>query len=257
MRTALWAAALTVLLAPAARADTYGLLPWTEFEREWRADETGLDAPRLIVIRSAAEWAALWRQHAPREKVPAVDFDRWMVVGVMTPAGARGRVVYRVELDDAARPAELVVRVAAEGGLSQRPTRRDIKGARLHLAQTSVSALPVRFVQDGMVDGAVFAASGPGVDEKPLGKVAGLKAPAGKGAAYREQAEQLVRAALTAEDLRTLRQRVWPQLLGERYPQPWSVVRVRPAGQGWSVEYDGLRFEVSAATGRVTRVGGR
>ena len=33
-------------------------------------------------MRTAAEWKALWKDHAPTEKMPAVDFAKNMVVGI-------------------------------------------------------------------------------------------------------------------------------------------------------------------------------
>jgi hypothetical protein len=41
-----------------------------------------VDEPKHAVARSAAEWAALWRQHAGDKPLPAVDFGSRMVVAV-------------------------------------------------------------------------------------------------------------------------------------------------------------------------------
>lgn len=247
---------LVAFLAPVAvQADTYGLPPATEFEKEWRADKTALKGPEIILARSAAEWAALWKRHAPEDKEPpAVDFRTQMVVGVATPACQMPRAVYRVELDDAAAPKELLVRVTTDDAICQKPRNVRIKGARLHLAVTPKSALPVRFIQDGMVDGRVFGLAG-GVDKTALGRIAGLKANAGKTrAAYREQAEKLVRNSLKDAEVTRLKKRLWPGTFGDRYPQLWSVVRVRRLPRYWTIEYDGLAFRVEVRTGAVTRI---
>ena len=251
----LFLAALALFLGSvAARADTYGLPPPTEFEKEWRADRTALKGQEVLVARSAEEWAALWKKHAPDDKEsPAVDFRTQMVVGVATPAGQIPRAVYRVELDDAAAPKELLVRVTADEAISQKPRNVRIKGARVHLAVTPRSALPVRFIEDTMVDGGVFGLNG-GVDEKPLGRVGGLAMDAGKAkAAYREQAERLVRGSLKKAEVARLKRGVWPGTFGNRYPQLWSVVRVRRLPRYWTVAYDGLSFRVDVRTGEVTR----
>src|SRR5262249_43304647 len=154
---------------------------------------TGLAGEQVLVARSAEEGTALWKKHAPKDReAPAVDFDRWMVVGITTPAGRTTRAIYRIELDDAARPTELLVRVASDDAICQKPRNVRIKGANVHLVATGKSALPVRFIKDDMVDGGLFGING-GVDEHLLGNVPGIKPDAGKAkAAYREQAEQLV-----------------------------------------------------------------
>jgi hypothetical protein len=43
---------------------------------------SGIRAPRQQVVRSAREWAALWREHAPDRQAPLVDFRRNHVVAV-------------------------------------------------------------------------------------------------------------------------------------------------------------------------------
>ena len=244
-------AALAAAAPATGRADTYGLPPFTDFEKEWRLDAAAVKGPDVLVARTPTEWAALWKRLDPRAAdAPPVDFGRWMVVGVVTPAGKPGRAVYRVEVGDAADPKELRVRVAADGALCQRPKDMRVQGARVHLAATGVSALPVRFIEDAEVDGGVFGLT-EGTDQTPLGTAPGLESPPLKGkAAYREQAERLVRELLTVEEVARLRKGVWPGTFGDRYPQPWSVIQVRRGVDGWAVEYDGLRFTVDAETGK-------
>ena len=41
-----------------------------------------VEIPRQAVARSAEEWDALWRSHAPQRSRPAVDFANSMVVGI-------------------------------------------------------------------------------------------------------------------------------------------------------------------------------
>ncbi|HVS36810.1 MAG TPA: hypothetical protein VMS17_14715 [Gemmataceae bacterium] len=245
--------AALALAAPAAgRADTYGLPPFTDFEQEWRLDDAAVKGPDVLIARNADEWAALWKKLGPQAKdAPPVDFSRWMVVGVVTPVGKPGRAVYRVELEDAANPKELRVRVAVDGALCQKPKNMAVKGARVHLAAVGVSALPVRFIQDDEVDGGVFGLN-EGTDQMPLGEAPAVKSPDLKGkAAYREQAERLVRQSLTAEEVTRLRKAVWPGTFGERYPQPWSVIQIRRGVDEWTIDYDGRQFTVNAETGAV------
>ncbi len=228
--------AAVVAVAPAAgRADTYGLPPFTEFEREWRMDDTSVKGPDVLIARTPDEWAALWKKLDPKAKdAPPVDFGRWMVIGAVTPAGKPGRAVYRIELDDASRPKERSSKAAADGALCQKPKNMTIKGARVHLTATGVSALPVRFIEDAEVDGGVFGLN-EGTDQTPLRTAPAVDSPTLKGkAAYREQAERLVRESLTPEEVTRLRKGVWPGTFGERYPQPWSVIE-------WSAAWTGGR----------------
>lgn len=256
---------------PVARGDTVGLPPHMAFEREWRLDATKLAGPRCVVARTRAQWAALWRKHAgPGAAAPAVDFDRLMVVGVVAAPRAAGQCVYRVELDDAARPRELLVRVADHGALSQRPTSLNLKGARVHLVATGTSALPVRFLHDDMIDAGVMSLTGTvteggrvyryggGVRSHTLGRTEAVKTAHRdrRPAAYREQAERAARAALSDEEIRRARAGLFPAPFGQRYPQPWSLLHVRRTPTHWLIAYDSVRVQVSVATGKATRPAG-
>ena len=43
---------------------------------------SGIDCPQQSVVRTDAEWRALWQQHAPGRSAPAIDFSKQMVLGV-------------------------------------------------------------------------------------------------------------------------------------------------------------------------------
>lgn len=51
---------------------------------------------RQVAIRTTAEWQALWKDHAPGEKPPVVDFGSRMVVGVFL--GSKPSTGYQVEV---------------------------------------------------------------------------------------------------------------------------------------------------------------
>ena len=62
------------------------LPPRTEFEKEWRTNETAIEGAQLLVARTTEEFAAIWKKHDPKdEKAPTVDFGKWMIVGITTP----------------------------------------------------------------------------------------------------------------------------------------------------------------------------
>jgi hypothetical protein len=62
---------------------------------------SGIEEPRQAVVRTAAEWQALWKEHSPAEAVPAIDFTQAMVVGVFL--GSRPTAGFAVEIT-AVRP---------------------------------------------------------------------------------------------------------------------------------------------------------
>jgi protease stability complex PrcB-like protein len=47
-----------------------------------KGDQSNVGEARQVVVRTAAEWDALWRQHSPDRDQPRVDFSREMAVGV-------------------------------------------------------------------------------------------------------------------------------------------------------------------------------
>ena len=55
-----------------------------------------LDQPKQAVARTAAEWTALWRQHAGDTPAPAVDFSTRTVVAVFL--GTRGTAGFAVDI---------------------------------------------------------------------------------------------------------------------------------------------------------------
>lgn len=59
-------------------------------------DQSNMDDGRQAVVRSAAEWTALWRLHAPDRPQPNVDFATEMVVGVFV--GSRPSAGFAVEI---------------------------------------------------------------------------------------------------------------------------------------------------------------
>jgi hypothetical protein len=65
---------------------------------------SNIEEPRQAVVRTAAEWQALWKQHDPQRAAPAVDFAQAMVVAVFL--GTRPTAGFAVE----------IIAVKTEGG---------------------------------------------------------------------------------------------------------------------------------------------
>ena len=61
-----------------------------------KGDMSGQQEARQVTVRSDAEWAALWKDHSPKEKPPAVDFAKNMVVGIFL--GSKPSVGHEVEV---------------------------------------------------------------------------------------------------------------------------------------------------------------
>lgn len=47
-----------------------------------KGDRSNIDDAKQVLVRTDAEWAKLWQQHAAERPRPAVDFSKEMVVGV-------------------------------------------------------------------------------------------------------------------------------------------------------------------------------
>jgi hypothetical protein len=47
-----------------------------------KGDQSNIDDAKQVLVRTDAEWARLWQQHAPDQPRPRVDFAKEMVVGV-------------------------------------------------------------------------------------------------------------------------------------------------------------------------------
>jgi hypothetical protein len=63
-----------------------------------KGDASGQQTARQVTVRTAAEWKALWKEHGPAEKMPAVDFARQMIVGVFL--GTKPSTGHEVEIVD-------------------------------------------------------------------------------------------------------------------------------------------------------------
>jgi hypothetical protein len=66
-----------------------------------RGTHSNIDDARQVVVRTAADWGALWKQHAPGLPMPEVDFAREAVAGVFL--GTRPTGGFGVEIVGAAQ----------------------------------------------------------------------------------------------------------------------------------------------------------
>jgi hypothetical protein len=261
MRRIAWLVGMAgALYARDAVADTLGYLRTTPIHREHVLGKAK-GPSRVVVARTPAEWRAAWKAAGGTGAAPAVDFEREMIVGVINagkPDGGRGsldgidRVVYRIQLDNAAQPTALEVHLGSGDAPTWSGNTR--KPTAVHFVVTPRSALAVRFVADEMVDGHMFDATntGEGVESKPVATIAGVTASTKHKAALREQAEAAVVATLGPAE----RKQLLAGPLGgamKRIPHGWTKLDVTRTADRWSIHYDELTFEVDVATGKVTR----
>ena len=102
-----------------------------------KGDQSNMDDVRQAVVRTAAAWNTLWRQHAPDRPQPKVDFSREMVVGVFM--GSRPTAGFAVE----------IIGMRDEGGMlvvEYRETRpaRGLVSAQVITSAYHIVALPTR-----------------------------------------------------------------------------------------------------------------
>jgi len=82
--------------------------------------QSRIEEARQVVVRSSAEWTALWKEHAPDQSMPSVDFKKYTVVGVFL--GSRPTGGYSVGIASIERAGAGVVVTYRE----ERPSPRDV-----------------------------------------------------------------------------------------------------------------------------------
>jgi hypothetical protein len=73
-----------------------GTLTPVPFTTVDEGQQSAIEDGREVVIRTAAEWKTFWKQHSPGRPMPAVDFTKATVVGILL--GQRNTGGYRVTI---------------------------------------------------------------------------------------------------------------------------------------------------------------
>jgi len=108
-----------------------------------KGDQSSIDEARQAVARTPAEWQALWRQHDPERRVPAVDFSKEMVVGLFL--GSRPTAGWILEIVSATLEGDaLVVRYRERPPPSGAVTAQVIT-SYFHLVAVQKTSGTVRF----------------------------------------------------------------------------------------------------------------
>lgn len=110
-----------------------------------KGDASGQQTSRQVTVRTPAEWQALWKDHSPDGKMPAVDFNSNMVIGVFL--GSRPSAGYGVEIVGVRTQAkDLIVEYI------EKQPGRDMMTAQIltepfHLVAVAKRPGPVRFLK--------------------------------------------------------------------------------------------------------------
>jgi protease stability complex PrcB-like protein len=114
-----------------------------EFTTVGRGDLSQIDEPRQVVVRTAAEWSALWKQHAGGVKPPAIDLTRSIVIGVFL--GSRPTAGYTVEITRIENEDAALVVTYREQGPAADAMVAQMLTAPFHIVRTQSHSGPVRF----------------------------------------------------------------------------------------------------------------
>ena len=133
--------AAVILLAVSLAGNALAPMPFTTISQ---SGQSGVEEARQVVVRTPAEWKALWQEHSPSQPAPAVDFTKSMVIGVFL--GSRNTAGYRVTITSIERNDTAVVRYREE-----RPAARDILAQVItfphHLVRVDRIAGEVKFAR--------------------------------------------------------------------------------------------------------------
>ena len=118
--------------------------PKSGFATIAKGDASGQQLAKQVTVRSSAEWKALWKEHAPAEKMPEVDFTKNMVVGIFLgskPSAGYGVEIVNVRTQEAVLVVEYVQTQPAKGTMTAQ-----ILTEPFHLVSVPAHAGTVRFI---------------------------------------------------------------------------------------------------------------
>jgi hypothetical protein len=132
----------TVILAVSLAGNALAPVPFSTISH---GEQSGVEAARQVVVRTPEEWKALWKEHAPNQPMPTIDFTKSMVVGVFL--GSRTTAGYRVTITGIDRDGANVTVAYRE----QRPAAGDILAQVItfphHLVRVERIAGEVKFAR--------------------------------------------------------------------------------------------------------------
>jgi hypothetical protein len=109
-----------------------------------KGDVSGQQMAKQVTVRTAAEWKALWKDHAPTGKMPNVDFTKDMVVGIFLgskPSAGHSVEIVGVRADEKELVVEYVQKQPGRGTMAAQ-----ILTEPFHLVAVPKHAGTVRFI---------------------------------------------------------------------------------------------------------------
>jgi hypothetical protein len=109
-----------------------------------KGDASGQQTSRQVTVRTQEEWQALWKVHSPTTKIPPVDFDSKMVVGLFLgskPSAGHDVEIVGVRIEKNDLIVEYVLRQPGRGMMAAQ-----ILTEPFHLVAVAKHAGQVRFV---------------------------------------------------------------------------------------------------------------
>lgn len=134
--------AAMILLTASLVGSPLAPVPFTSISH---SEDSGVEQARQVVVRTAEEWKALWKEHSPGRPLPAVDFTKSMVVGVFL--GSRSTSGHGVTISGVEKDGATVTVTYKE----ERPGPRDIVAQVItfphHLVRVDRADGEVKFVR--------------------------------------------------------------------------------------------------------------
>jgi hypothetical protein len=118
--------------------------PQPSFTSVAKGDVSAQQDARQVTVRTAAEWKALWNDHAPTQKMPDIDFNKQMVVGIFLgtkPSTGNEVTVVNVRTEEKDLIVEYVQKQPARGTMAAQ-----ILTEPYHLVAVSRHPGTVRFI---------------------------------------------------------------------------------------------------------------
>lgn len=119
----------------------------------WYRSNSALEDSARIVVRTSAEWTTLWNRivanHAPKPPVPAIDFEKEMLlVAAMgtRPTGGHAIEIEAVDRDGSSITASVRTRSPGKNCMTTQALTAPVAIVRIPR-----SDLPVRFVEEHIV----------------------------------------------------------------------------------------------------------
>jgi hypothetical protein len=108
-----------------------------------RGEFSGVSDAKEAVVRSTADWTALWRSHMPTEVAPAVDFSTGTVVAVFL--GERPTGGFSVEITAIRHDGNTLVVAYTETAPEPRAIVTQVVTSPFHIVKVPQHDGPVRF----------------------------------------------------------------------------------------------------------------